>query len=343
MLRVLHVLPHRGGGGETYIDLLEGMADVAHRRAALSAGRRPADLARSAGRLYPDLVREARRADLVHVHGDAAAILALPLRPAVVTTHGLHLVRRAGGAAGAAVRAGVAAAVAVSKVTLCTSESELDDLRTMLPARLHPRLAVVANGIELPSPDAPRRAATRAALGLQDGQVAGLFLGELEARKDPMTAVRAASAAGERFVLLVAGAGPLEAEVRAQAGPAVRVLGYRADPGALLSAADVFVMPSRREGLSFAVLEAMGHALPIVVADGPGNPEAVGDAGLVVPAGDVAAFAATFAELGENASRRAELGRRARERVAAHFTAERLRDGVRAAYARAAGDGGQGA
>jgi glycosyltransferase involved in cell wall biosynthesis len=337
MLRVLHVLPHRGGGAETYIDLLEGLPDVAHRRLALSDSRRPRGAATSVPRGYPGLVRAARGADVVHVHGDAAAILALPVHPGVFTTHGLHLLRRARGPAGRAVRTGVRAAVAAANATLCTSESECAELRALLPARLHGRLTVVANGIEPPAPDPARRAAARAALGLAAGEVAGLYLGELEDRKDPLTAVRAARAAGPPFVLLVAGAGPLRPAVGAEAGPSVRVLGFRDDPGALLAAADVFVLPSRREGLSFAVLEAMGHGLAMVVADGPGNPEAVGDAGLVLPAGDVAAFARAFRELAADPARRSELGARARSRVVERFGVQRLRDGVCAAYARAQG------
>lgn len=337
MLRVLHVLPHRGGGAETYIDLLEAIPGSAHRRLPLSPSRRFGEALSALPRRYPALARAARGADLVHVHGDSAAILALPLRPAVLTTHGLHLLRRAQGVAGAAVGAGMIAAVAASRVTMCTSESESEELRGLLPARLHGRLAVVPNGVDLPALDPARRAAARARLGLSDRDVTGVYLGELEPRKDPLTAVHAARAAGPPFVLLVAGDGPLAADVAALAGPSVRVLGYRDDPDALLAAADVFVMPSRREGLSFAVLEAMGHGLALVVADGPGNPEAVGDAGLVLPAGDRGAFTAAFRALADDAPQREALGRRARERVAERFTVETLRTGVRSAYERAQG------
>jgi glycosyltransferase involved in cell wall biosynthesis len=341
-MRVLHVLPHRGGGAETYIDLLEELPDVEHDRAALSPSRALGDALRSLPGRFPGLLRAARRADVVHVHGDAAAVLALPLLaagPAVMTTHGLHLLRRAAGPGHAALRAGLVASTAATAAVVCCSESERGDLAAILPRRLRDRLAVVHNGIALPVLEPEARRAARAALDLADGDVAALFLGELEPRKDPLAAVRAASAAaaaGAPLVLLVAGSGPLEAEVRAAAGPAVRVLGYRDDPGALLAAADVSVMPSLREGLSFAILEAMGHGHAMVVSDGPGNPEAVGDAGVVVPAGDVAALTRALAELAADGGRRADLGRRARERVARAFTADALRAGVRAAYERAA-------
>ena len=259
-------------------------------------------------------------------------MLGLPLRPRVITTHGLHLVRRA-----PVVRPWLAAAVAASRVVVCTSQAEREELRALLPGRLAGRLAVVPNGIPPVAPDPAARAAARAALGLRAEDVAGLYLGELSARKDPLVAVRAARAAGPPFVLLVAGDGPLAPEVRALAGPSVRVLGHRDDAPALLAAADVFVLPSRREGLSFAVLEAMGHGLAMVVADGPGNPEAVGDAGRVLPAGDEAAFAGALAELARDAGLRARLGAAARARVEERFTADGLRAGVRAAYDRALG------
>jgi glycosyltransferase involved in cell wall biosynthesis len=340
-MRVLHVLPHRGGGAEKYIDLLEELPGLDHRRVELSPSRAAGDAVRALPRRFPWLLRAARRADVVHVHGDAAAVLALPLLaagPAVTTTHGLHLLRRATGPGAVALRAALVASTAATLVVVCCSEAERDDLAAILPARLRDRLAVVHNGIPLPLVDAEERRAARAALGVADADVAALFLGELEPRKDPLAAVRAANhaaAAGAPLVLLVAGAGPLDAEVRAAAGPAVRVLGYRDDPGALLAAADVSVMPSLREGLSFAVLEAMGHGHAMVVSDGAGNPEAVGDAGVVVPAGDVAALTRALAELAADGGRRADLGRRARERVAERFTADGMRAGVRAAYERA--------
>jgi glycosyltransferase involved in cell wall biosynthesis len=81
----------------------------------------------------------------------------------------------------------------------------------------------------------------------------------------------------------------------------------------------------------------MGHGLAMVVADGPGNPEAVGDAGRVLPAGDEAAFAAVLGELTRDEALRARLGAAARERVESIFTAAALRDGARAAYERAQG------
>src|SRR5207247_773434 len=99
--------------------------------------------------------------------------------------------------------------------------------------------------------------AVRAELGLDDAEVVAIWVGGLQEHKDPLTAVGAAAAAG--VTLLVVGDGPLGRRVADQAG--VRLLGRRGDVPRLLQAADIFVLTSRREGLSFALLEAMAAGL----------------------------------------------------------------------------------
>jgi glycosyltransferase involved in cell wall biosynthesis len=229
--------------------------------------------------------------------------------------------------------------VSSAGVVICTSHAERDELLAILAPRLAPRLRVVHNGIaSLPAPDAALRADARAGLGLADGEVAALFLGELEERKAPLVAVdaaRIAAAGGAPLVLLVAGDGPQAAELSALASAAVRPLGHRDDPARLLAAADVFVLPSEREGLSFAVLEAMAHGLAIVVADGPGNPEAVGDAGIVVRAGGAVALADALHRLATDEAERRRLGAAARERARTIFSREQMLAAVAAAYATA--------
>jgi glycosyltransferase involved in cell wall biosynthesis len=80
------------------------------------------------------------------------------------------------------------------------------------------------------------------------------------------------------------------------------------------------------------VLEAMAHGLAMVVSDGSGNPEAVGDAGVVVPVGDVDAWAAELARLAADADERARLQRAARARAVARFSVERFRNDIEAIY-----------
>lgn len=338
MTRVLHILPHRGGGAETYIDLLERLPGFEHARAPLSAGPSPAAAAGSVPVRWPRAARAARRADLVHVHGDVTAMLALPLlrgRPAVFTTHGLHFLRRAEGARRAAAVRAMRAAVGAAGATLCTSRAERDELAALFGPRLAPRLTVVHNAVPLTAPAPAQRAATRDELGLSERDVAVLFLGELSERKGVLIAVAAAGAAAARgapVVLLVAGDGPQADAVARLASPAVRPLGFRRDATRLLAAADVFVLPSTREGLSFAVLEAMAQGLALVVSDGPGNPEAVGGAGIVVPANDVGAWTAALSALAGDRAERERLGAAARDRAATQFSIEQMLGGVAAAY-----------
>jgi glycosyltransferase involved in cell wall biosynthesis len=86
----------------------------------------------------------------------------------------------------------------------------------------------------------------------------------------------------------------------------------------------VFVMPSHREGLSYAVLEAMAHGVATVVSDGPGNPEAVGDAGVVFAVGDVDGLAAALTRLAADPPARAALARAGRARIATELSAARM-------------------
>jgi len=339
MPTVLHVLPHPGGGAETYIDLLEGMEGYEHKRVALSTTRSRRRGARSVISRRREVRRLAGEADLVHVHGDMAAMLVapgLPGRPLLITTHGLHRLRRSTGAVGRLVRRRLRAAVAASATTICIARDERDDLAAALPPSLHDRLVVVANGVAVASPaDPAQRRRAREQLGLAEGEVAALFVGQLEERKDPLGAIAAVEKArdrGAQLVLLIAGDGPLQQEVAARAGPAVRPLGHRGDLEELFAAADLFLLPSHREGMSFALLEAMAHGLAPVVADGTGNVETVGEAGVVFPAGDVEAMSGPLFDLVKGSEARDRLATAARERIRTELSLDRFLEGTKRQY-----------
>jgi glycosyltransferase involved in cell wall biosynthesis len=110
----------------------------------------------------------------------------------------------------------------------------------------------------------------------------------------------------------------------------VHLAGFIPDAGRLVSAADVFVMPSRAEALSVALLEAMTQGVCPVVSDAGGMKEAVrnGQDGLVFPSGDAAALADAIRALHADATLRRRLGASAQQRVAREFSgaavAERL-------------------
>ncbi len=339
MRTVLHVMPHPGGGGETYIDLLEGLDGYRHERFPLSVTRSRREGVSSVLSRRRELKRLAASADLLHFHGDMAAMIAAPtLRetPSVITGHGLHRLRRTGGLAGRLLRWRLRTAVAGAERVILNSTAEREDLLAALPPRLHERLVVVPNGVPLPPPVAPaRRTELRRALDLADDEVAVLFAAQLEPRKDPLGAIAAAEAAraeGANLVLLVAGEGPLEDEVRSRTGAGVRVLGFRDDVADLYDAADLFLLPSHREGMSLALLEAMAHGLAPLVADGAGNAEAVAGAGRVFAAGDTGAMSAALAKLAGDPAERARLGAAARARMEGDLSLEKFRERTAAQY-----------
>ncbi len=113
----------------------------------------------------------------------------------------------------------------------------------------------------------------------------------------------------------------------------VHLTGYRDDAPRLIGTCDVFALPSLdREGFPRAVVEAMAQAVPPVVSDVGGMPELVehGVSGLVVPQADSRALAEAILDLYENANRRLELGRLARQRITSMFTVERtVRETIR--------------
>jgi len=109
--------------------------------------------------------------------------------------------------------------------------------------------------------------------------------------------------------------GPDGKELRRRAGREVRLVGYRTDTGEWLAAADVVALPSRWEGMSLGMLEAMARGRSIVATDVPGALEALDDAGAVVPPEDPAALADAIAVRLLDPARAAAEGRRARQRA----------------------------
>lgn len=94
------------------------------------------------------------------------------------------------------------------------------------------------------------------------------------------------------------------------------------------------VLPSRKEGLSNALLEAMASGLPSVVSDIPGNVAVVRDGveGLVVPVGDVAALAEAMVKLYRSPELRTRMGSAARKTIEARFAISAVAEQLEAAY-----------
>ncbi|MBA3843036.1 MAG: glycosyltransferase family 4 protein [Actinobacteria bacterium] len=115
-----------------------------------------------------------------------------------------------------------------------------------------------------------------------------LFVGAIQARKDPRAALEAALAVGRPLVVVGPEKDPaLAAELRA-GGADVRGWVAQDELAALYRGAAALVLPSRFEGFGIPVLEAMASGTPVVLSDDAALREVAGPAGLYASGGDFA-------------------------------------------------------
>jgi glycosyltransferase involved in cell wall biosynthesis len=98
-----------------------------------------------------------------------------------------------------------------------------------------------------------------------------------------------------------------------------------------------FVLPSSMEGLSIALLEAMGHGCPVIVSDIPENTEVTGDTGFTFPVGDWKRLRDHLAELIRDPVRAALAGEACRRRALATYNWDRAVDQLEDLYLDLAG------
>lgn len=116
----------------------------------------------------------------------------------------------------------------------------------------------------------------------------------------------------------------------------VRFLGHRSDVRELLALSDAFVLPSRREGLSSSLLEAIAEETPAVVHDLPVVREVVSSSeALIVDAGQPSQLATGIIKTLTRIEDSAERAERARKRFLATFTMDHAADGMVEFYRRA--------
>jgi sugar transferase (PEP-CTERM/EpsH1 system associated) len=115
---------------------------------------------------------------------------------------------------------------------------------------------------------------------------------------------------------------------------AAEFTGARDDVAAQLARFSVFVLPSRAEGISNTILEAMATGLPVIATAVGGNDELVvdGETGFLVPPGDPAAIAARLAWYRAHPQALSRHGRAARERVLREFSLDGMVESYRRLY-----------
>lgn len=260
--------------------------------------------------------------DILHLHGDKAGLAGrLVRRRGDVTVFQPHAwsfqaaqgIRRSVSLGWERVGAHLTDAV------VCVGTDELELGRR---AGLKTRLVLARNGVDLELLRAGNdraRAAARKLLGIVTDHPLAICVGRLHRQKNQHMLLDAWPQV-TRLVpaaqLLLVGDGPDRAALERRSVPGVLFAGAVADVAPWFTAADVVVQPSRWEGMSLAVLEAMAVARSVVATDVQGMREAIGaDAGTIVPVGDVAALAAAVVRRLANPAIAAAEGRAGRARV----------------------------
>lgn len=181
--------------------------------------------------------------------------------------------------------------------------------------------------------DHQRRLRSRQNLGIAAEASVVVFVGRVTKDKGVRELAAAFSRLRPRYgslhLVLV---GPLEPELdplpeetiqQLRTDPRIHLVGYSSVPEDYLAAADIFCLPSYREGFGSVVIEAGAMGLPTVAARVTGLVDAVVDdeTGILVPPRDVDALARAIARLLDSPEIRARFGRLARERARTRFDA----------------------
>jgi lipopolysaccharide/colanic/teichoic acid biosynthesis glycosyltransferase/glycosyltransferase involved in cell wall biosynthesis len=322
-------------GGPWLPELFEaGVKHIALQSSTRAAN--PAADVRSAFELWAILRRE--RFDVLHTHNPKPGVYGRVIGrlagvPIVVNTnHGLFATQEDPWLKRFFVYTAEAIAARFSDGELIQSS---EDLALLTRWRIVPRAKtqLLGNGVDLSRFDPGRftpeeRAATRQTLELDEGDICIGIVGRLVREKGFQELFRAMELLDDRYKLVVIGpddpdkADALEpAMVEAARNRGVRFLGMRSDVDSLYSAFDVFVLPSHREGVPRAAMEAAAMGLPIIATNVRGCREVVEDStnGFLVPARDPRALAGALRTLGEDASLRAAMGRAGYQRARARF------------------------
>lgn len=197
------------------------------------------------------------------------------------------------------------------------------------------KIEVLANGsmagvdIQRFQPDAAARTRIRMQLGMNDGACCLLFVGRLNGEKGVPELMRTFTALAPEFPnlhLLLVGPAEEEFELLFRDNSRVHRIGYTPAVQEYMAAADVFCLPSHREGFPLVLVEAGAVGLPVVASRIYGITDAVleGETGLLHQAGNVTDLLEKLQALIRDPALRHTLGEAGRRRAQAEFSADRV-------------------
>ncbi len=202
-------------------------------------------------------------------------------------------------------------------------------------------LSLVDNGINLTHfsiTTEQERTAWRKELNISEDSIVAAYVGRLSGEKGIDMLLRAVARVMENpeVYVLIAGGGPLTAEVAAFAEQYERVkyLGVLKDVTSVYRAADLYLLPSYREGMPVALIEAMATGLGSVVTATKGSSAVIdsGVNGVIVPIGDDKAFADAICIAADNRSLLKEWGRNSAEKSRSNWSGEKEIAALEALY-----------
>lgn len=299
-------------------------------------------------RAFASLLRIIRRGhyDLIHTHSSKAGALgrgaAACLRvPVIHTPHG-HIFYGYYGKTATLVFTGLErmlTRVTARVISLTDMETEeylsrgigTDDLYRTIPSGVP-----IADFRDIPE---KRGIHFRRHHDIPDNVVVFLSAGRLTSVKGFDILLRSFAGSPLHTCLVIAGDGEERAELEKTGGEMgigtrVRFVGELEDMRPALSAADVFILASRNEGMGRVFIEAMASGLPVIGADVGGIPAFLDNntTGLLVRSEDIDGFSAAIRDLAQSRERRTTMGRLAAKRVYPGYDEDTMIDAIAKLY-----------
>jgi len=192
------------------------------------------------------------------------------------------------------------------------------------------KICTIYNGIDPRSYEDQDGSSLRRQLGIENSRKVIGAVGRLCRQKGMDVLIRALPELVHAFPglkCIITGDGPQRKILEALAeglelGDSVVFVGERSDIPQIMAALDVFVLPSRWEGMPNAVMEAMAAARPVIATAVGGCPELIepGRNGILVPPEDHKALAQAITKILQDSHRAREMGKAGRQKISQTFT-----------------------